>query len=64
MMTKPDLSVLFTIDDIHKLREYNYEITKGMSDKDKMNYYNEKGLKAHKIIEEMKRNSSLLNSLK
>lgn len=42
-MKKPILSSNFTIDDIHKLREYNYEITKEMSNKEKIEYYNKKG---------------------
>ena len=42
-MEKPVLSPNFTIEDIHKLREYNYEITKEMSDEEKLKYYNEKG---------------------
>lgn len=42
-MNKPILSSNFTVDDIHKLREYNYEVTKEMSNKDKMKYYNNKG---------------------
>ena len=33
-MEKPVLSPDFTIEDIHKLREYNYEITKHMTDKE------------------------------
>lgn len=42
-MEKPILSPDFTIDDIHKLREYNYEITKEMSNQQKMEYYNRLG---------------------
>lgn len=42
-MEKPILSPNFTIEDIHKLREYNYEITKHMSDIERMDYYNEAG---------------------
>ncbi len=42
-MKKPVLSPDFTIEDIHKLREYHYEITKHMSDKERMDYYNETG---------------------
>ena len=40
-MEKPILSPNFTIEDIHKLREYNYEMAKHMSDKERMDYYNE-----------------------
>lgn len=42
-MEKPILSPNFTIEDIHKLREYNYEMTKHMTDEERMDYYNEGG---------------------
>lgn len=42
-MEKPVLSSDFTIDDIHKLREYNYYLTKDMTLQERMDYYNEKG---------------------
>lgn len=41
-MTKPDISKDFTIDDIHKIREYNYEYTKGLSVAEKSTYYKSK----------------------
>ena len=31
----------FTIEDIHKIREYNYEMTKDMSFEDRRAYYKE-----------------------
>ena len=52
-MEKPVLSPNFTIEDIHKLREYNYEITKEMSDEEKLKYYNEKGKAFLKELEEL-----------
>lgn len=42
-MEKPVLSPNFTIDDIHTLREYNYEMTKHMTDEERMDYYNKVG---------------------
>lgn len=39
-MEKPVLSPNFTIEDIHKLREYNYEMTKHMTTEEKLLYYN------------------------
>ena len=39
-MERPVLSPQFTIDDIHKLREYNSYITSNMSPKEEMDYYN------------------------
>lgn len=53
-MEKPILSADFTIEDIHKLREYNYEKTKELSRKEKMDYYNNKGKEFLKKLEEQK----------
>ena len=41
-MTKPLISPDFTIDDIHKIREYNYEQTKSMSVAEQSSYYKNK----------------------
>jgi hypothetical protein len=41
----------FTIDDIHKIREQNYERTKNMTMEEKIAYYNTAGLEAEKEIE-------------
>lgn len=49
-MDKLPLSPDFTIDDIHKIREYNYEITKDMSIEEKLEYYNHLGIAAEKEI--------------
>lgn len=45
ILEKPVISKEFTIDDIHKIREYNYEITKDMTIDERINYINEKGKK-------------------
>lgn len=50
-MEKPILSADFTIEDIHKLREYHYELTKDMSPQERRNYYNEKGWAFQREIE-------------
>ena len=50
-MEKPNLSPNFTIEDIHKLREYNYERTKDMTPSERRNYYNERGRAFLKEIE-------------
>ncbi|MCM1048689.1 MAG: hypothetical protein NC433_09700 [Clostridiales bacterium] len=50
-MEKPILSPNFTIEDIHKLREYNYEMTKDMPPQERRNYYNERGRAFLKEIE-------------
>ncbi|MCI9202051.1 MAG: hypothetical protein HFI03_17115 [Lachnospiraceae bacterium] len=51
-MEKPILSPNFTIEDIHKLREYNYERTKDMTSSERRNYYNERGRAFLKEIED------------
>ena len=38
-MEKPTVSPDFTIEDIHKIREYNYEVTKGMNWEEQLAYY-------------------------
>ncbi len=53
-MEKPVFSPDFTIDDIHKLREYNYYITKDMTLQERMDYYNKKGRAFQQEIEESK----------
>ena len=50
-MKKPILSPNFTIEDIHKLREYNYYLTKDMTPEERRNYYNERGRAFLKEIE-------------
>lgn len=44
----------FTIDDIHKIREENYEHTKNMSMEEKVAYYNGLGKKAEEEIKRKK----------
>lgn len=50
-MEKPILSPNFTIEDIYKLREYNYYLTKDMTPLERRNYYNECGRAFLKEIE-------------
>ena len=38
-ITKPNISEDFTIEDIHKIREYNYEMTKDMTFDERKSYY-------------------------
>ena len=40
-MEKPVLSPNFTIEDIHKLREYHYYLTKDMTPQQRIDFYNE-----------------------
>jgi hypothetical protein len=44
----------FTIDDIHKVRENNYNITKDMSPQERRDYYNKRGMEVHRQIQERK----------
>lgn len=41
----------FTIEDIHKIREQNYERTKNMTMEEKIAYYNTAGMEAEEEIE-------------
>ena len=41
-MNKPEISKDFTIDDIHKIREYNYEETKNLTVAEQAAYYKTK----------------------
>lgn len=50
-MEKPVLSPDFTIEDIHKLREYHYHHTKDMSPQERRNFYNERGRAFQREIE-------------
>ena len=43
MIAKPIISPDFTIEDIHKIREYHYELTKDMTTQERINFYNEGG---------------------
>jgi len=42
----------FTIEDIHKIREQNYERTKNMTVAEKVAYYNNSGKEAEKEIKQ------------
>jgi hypothetical protein len=46
-----DISPAFTIEDIHKIRERNYEVTKDMTTEEKLRYYNTPRTDAEKQIE-------------
>lgn len=42
----------FTIEDIHKVRENNYNITQNMTSQEKRDYYNHRGMEVHREIQE------------
>ena len=53
-----EISPDFTIEDIHKIREYNYWISKDLSNGDKLRYYNDPKFK--KRIREQNREIAVL----
>ena len=53
-MEKLIISPNFTIEDIHKIREYNYKITKDMTPQERRDYYNKRGMEVHRQIQEMR----------
>ncbi|GFH90962.1 hypothetical protein IMSAG025_00978 [Muribaculaceae bacterium] len=53
-MNRPVLSPNFTVEDIHKLREYNYYQTKDMSQQERIDYYNTRGMEVQKEIQARK----------
>ena len=54
MIEKPIISADFTIEDIHKIREYHYELIKDMTMQERINFYNEGGRVFLKEMEERK----------
>lgn len=49
-----EISPDFTIEDIHKIREYNYETTKHMTVEEKLHYYNTPRTDAEEQIERLR----------
>ena len=60
MTFKLEISPDFTLEDIRKIRDYNYEITKNMTTNERIDYYN-KGAESFKKefekFKERKRNN-------
>ena len=48
------ISPSFTIEDIHKVRENNYNITKDMTPQERRDYCNKRGMEVHRQIQERK----------
>ena len=48
------ISPNFTIEDIHKVRENNYNITKDMTPQERRDYYNKRGMEVYRQIQERK----------
>lgn len=51
-MDKPIIKDSFSVDDIHKIREYHYEMTKNLSREERIKEIKDK---ANKVKEELKR---------
>ena len=49
-----DISPNFTVEDIHKIREHNYEVTKHMTTEEKLLYYNTPRTDAEEQIERLR----------
>ena len=49
-MRHPDGTYDLTIEDIHEIRERNYEVTKNMTAKERIDYINRKGREAAKSL--------------
>ena len=55
-MNKPNIEKgSFYVDDIHKIREYNYEKTKNLSSKDLIKYINDRAEKTREEIRKRKK---------
>ena len=52
---KPKLSKDFTIDDIHKIREYHYELREYMGEEEYNKYSKEKAERGMKRVEELRK---------
>lgn len=59
MIDFPKLSPNFTVDDIHKIREYNYEMTKNMTRLERDEYYRINAAKAMAELNEFRKNQGL-----
>jgi hypothetical protein len=53
-MEKPNISPNFTVEDIHKIREYHYELTKNMSSEERMAFYRDGAKEFRKYLAERK----------
>lgn len=54
IMEKPIISPDFTMEDIHKIRKYHYELTQNMTIQERTNFYNEGGRAFLEDMEERK----------
>ena len=54
-MPKLNISPAFTIEDIHKIREYHYELTKNMTTEERRTFYKKRADEAEKQIQELRK---------
>ena len=59
-MEKPNISPNFTVDDIHIVREYHYELTKDMSFDEVVAFYHEGAKEFQKYLTERKLKKELV----
>jgi len=58
-MDKPSISPDFTVEDIHKIREYHYELTKDMPFEERVAFYRDGAKEFQKYLAERKRQQAL-----
>ena len=54
-MSELNVSPAFTVGDIHKVREYHYELTKNMTIEERRAFYKKGADEAEKKIQELKK---------
>ena len=60
-MPELNISPAFTIEDIHKVREYHYELTKNMTREERRAFYKKGADEAEKKIEAIKASRAVAN---
>lgn len=55
---KPDISPDFTIEDIHKIREWHYECRKGMNPQEVIDHINRRGAEFEALVEAARQTNS------
>jgi len=58
-ISKPEISPTFTIDDIHKIREWHYEILKDATFEERRDFYKKGAEEGKKQIQELRKQNQL-----
>jgi hypothetical protein len=58
-MLELNISPDFTINDIHKIRAYNYEITKNMTNDERIAYYRRSADKIQERIDQLRKEKAI-----